>query len=130
MAHLIAIFFAFFFSLTPALAEAVGAADSNALSYAHMGVTALGLAFAIGMANQAFARRPVPLAETPTFPRYMTSYGQYMLGNGAFILFASFVFLLIVYLHKEVAQVIKLFPGAVPEQVVTAISQNEAPYLL
>ena len=130
MAHLIAIISALLMSLVPAVAQPADGADGDTLFYAHLGVTALGLLFAVRMADQAFGRRALPLAETPTFPRYMTSRGQYVLGNLAFIVFASFVFLLIVYLHKEVAQVIQLFPGAIPEQVVAAISKNEASYLL
>lgn len=129
MVHITACFAWLLLLTASALAEVSNPADSQSLYYAHLAVTALGLVFAIGMAQQAFAR-PQELADTPTFPRYMTSRGQYLLGSCAFILFACFVFLLIVYLHKEVIEVLKLFPGALSEQVVQAMSKNEAPYLL
>jgi hypothetical protein len=132
MTHLVAVLSVLFIftSLGSAWAEAANGSTDDPLFYAHLGVTALGLLFAVRMADQAFARRALPLADAPTFPRYMTSRGQYRLGNFAFIVFASFVFLLIVFLHKEVVQVIQLFPGAVPENVASAVSKNEASYLL
>jgi hypothetical protein len=117
-------------SLVPAWAEAANASESNNLFYGHVAVTALGVLFAVRMADQAFGRRALTLADTPTFPRYMTSRGQYMLGNVAFIAFASFVFLLILYLHREVVQVAEVAGLPVPKGVSDAIEKNEASYLM
>src|SRR5688572_18881849 len=116
--------------ISTASAEAAGATNTDNLFYAHVAVTALGLFFAVRMADQAFGRRALPLADTPTFPRYMTSRGQYLLGSWLFIVFAAFVFLLIVYLHKEVIQVAELAGAPVPKTVSEAVLKSEASYLM
>jgi hypothetical protein len=115
---------------TSAVAQQNGASDWPLTYYAHLAVTVLGLVFAMRMAEQAFGRREHQLADTPTFPRYMTSRGHYLLGSWAFIILAAFIFLLIVYLHKEVIQVVKVFGEPLSGKIIEAVSKNEAPYLL
>ena len=118
------------FIATSAVAQQNVAPDPQWTYYAHFAVTLLGLVFAMRMADQAFGRREHQLADTPTFPRYMTSRGHYLLGSWAFIILASFVFLLIVYLHKEVIDVVRVFDGPLSGKIIEAVSKSEAPYLL
>jgi len=114
----------------PAAAEAANAIPSEQLYYLHLAVTGLGLLFAVRMANQAFARKAFQLAETPTFPRYMTSAPQYYLGNGAFILLSSFIFLLLVLLHKDVIQIAEVASVPLPQAVFDAVKQKNVSYLM
>jgi hypothetical protein len=107
-----------------------GVLGPDGIHYAHVAVTVLGLLFAIRMADQAFGRRALQLADSPTFPRYMTSRGQYLLGSWAFIVLATFIFLLIVYLHKEVAEVAKLFGEPLSKDIIEAIQNDHASYLI
>ena len=112
----------------PAFADD-GLFDAHGIFYAHIAVTGFGMLFAAHMANQAFGRRAVQLADTPTFPRYMTSRGQYLLGSSAFIVLATFVFLLILYLHKEVVQVASVFGDQISSPIISAVEKNDASYL-
>ena len=107
-----------------------GVLGSDGIHYAHVAVTALGLLFAIRMADQAFGRRALQLADSPTFPRYMTSQGQYLLGSWAFIVLATFIFLLIVYLHKEVVEVAKLLGEPLSNDIIAAVDNDHASYLV
>jgi hypothetical protein len=107
-----------------------GVLGPDGIHYAHVAVTALGLLFAIRMADQAFGRRALQLADSPTFPRYMTSQGQYLLGSWAFIVLAAFVFLLIVYLHKEVVEVAKLLGEPLSNDIIAAVESDHASYLV
>jgi len=107
-----------------------GVLGSDGIHYAHVAVTALGLLFAIRMADQAFGRRALQLADSPTFPRYMTSQGQYLLGSWAFIVLATFIFLLIVYLHKEVVEVAKLLGEPLSNDIIAAVENDHASYLV
>jgi hypothetical protein len=131
MAQIIASIACLLLLATSALAESGNPTDSSGLYfYGHLAATAFGLIFAIRMANEAFGRRAFPLADTPTFPRYMTSRGQYLLGSGAFILFACFVFLLLVFLHKEVVQVMETAGVPLPKAIFEAVKTGETPYLM
>ena len=40
---------------------------------AHLAITLIGMMFAVRLALEAFARRPVSLADIPTVPRYLTN---------------------------------------------------------
>lgn len=129
MTRLVACIACMLLFVSPAFADD-GFLGAGGVHYAHMAVTALGLLFAIRMADQAFGRHALPLADSPTFPRYMTSRGQYLLGSWAFTVIAAFVFLLIVYLHKEVIQVAKLFGEPLSKNIIEAVSNDDASYLL
>ena len=84
----------------PALAQqGEAAADMPSLSapwFAHLAITLIGMMFAVRLALEAFARRPVSLADIPTVPRYLTSPQQYRLGSWMFVIFACGFFLLLV----------------------------------
>jgi hypothetical protein len=116
--------------ISTASAETAGAASADNAFYVHLAVTGLGLIFAVQMANQAFARKAFQLADTPTFPRYMTNAGQYYLGNGIFILFSSFIFLLLVLLHKDVIQIAEVASVPLPKALFEAVKQKEVSYLV
>ena len=103
---------------------------ADGVHYAHMAVTALGLLFAVRMADQAFGRRALQLADSPTFPRYMTSRGHYLLGSWTFNLLAAFFFLLIVYLHKEVIEVAGIFGEPLSKEIIAAVKSGNASYLM
>jgi len=93
-------------------------------------MTVLGVAVAVRLANQAFGRREVNLADVPTFPKYMTSQQQYRLGSIAFVIFASGFFLLLVYAHKEVAKAADVFGEGLAKNIIDAVKDDAAPYLL
>jgi hypothetical protein len=122
---------------SPAFAEDAGAVAQNlpwlsdSLRWlSHTLMTVGGVGVAIGLASQAFGRRQVNVANVPTFPRYMTSPQQYRLGSIVFIIFASGFFLLLVYEHKEVARVADVFGEGLAKNIINAINDDAAPYLL
>jgi hypothetical protein len=100
------------------------------LPWAHLSFTVLGMAAAMRLALQAFGRRAVQLADVPTFPKYMTSQGQYRLASLTFATFASGFFLLLVYEHKQVAAVASLFGEGLPKKIVDALENQSTPYLV
>jgi hypothetical protein len=102
----------------------------NMRSLSHTLMTIGGVGLAIGLAAQAFGRRQVNVANVPTFPRYMTSPQQYRFGSVVFVIFASGFFLLLVYEHKEVARVADLFGEGLAKNIIDAIKDDAAPYLL
>ena len=102
----------------------------NMRSLSHTLMTIGGVGLAIGLASQAFGRRQVNVANVPTFPRYMTSPQQYRFGSIVFVIFASGFFLLLVYEHKEVARVADLFGEGLAKNIIDAIKDDAAPYLL
>jgi hypothetical protein len=113
----------------PAFADQGGDAVRDILpQLAHLGITLLGLAVAARLAWQAFGRA-VPVANVPTFPRYMTSRQQYRLGSLAFILFACGFFLLLVYENRQVITLAPLIP-AIPGTILQAAKDQSAPYLI
>jgi hypothetical protein len=123
---------------SPAFAQDAGAVAQNlawlgdnlrSLS-SHTLMTIGGVGLAIGLAAQAFGRRQVNVANVPTFPRYMTSPQQCRFGSIVFIIFASGFFLLLVYEHKEVARVADLFGEGLAKNIIDAIKDDAAPYLL
>ena len=95
-----------------------------------MAITVLGAAVAIKLAFEAFARREVSVANVPTFPKYMTSPQQYRLGSFSFAAFAAGFFLLLIYRHKEVAAVSKVFGEGLSKSIIDAVEADAAPYLL
>ena len=104
-------------------------------SYAHLAVTVFACIFAMRLAATAFARPQRPLADIPTGPRYLTSPGYYLLGLVVFMALTAFIFLVLVYLHKEVISVVELIkipflPESFSKQVLDAVNTESAPYLL
>ncbi len=89
----------------------------------------LGLVAAARLASDAFARRAVPVADVPTFPKYMTSRMQYQLGSWVFIGFACGFFLLLVYLHRDVAHLASVFGDVIPKGLIDAVRDQSASYL-
>ena len=121
----------------PALAQqGEPAADMPSLSvpwFAHLAITLIGMMFAVRLALEAFARRPVSLADIPTVPRYLTSPQQYRLGSWMFVIFACGFFLLLVYEHRQVVEVAAVFQKELPEVIrdCLAAAKGESPsYLL
>src|SRR5690348_10845060 len=114
-----------------ALAQETNVApDAAAMWWAHLALTVLGTIVAARCAYQAFGRRPLQLADVPTFPKYMTSQQQYRLGSLVYMLFAASFFLLLVYLHKEVVAVAKVFDTPLSTKVIDAVNNSSSPYLL
>jgi hypothetical protein len=95
---------------------------------AHWTITVLGVVVAGRLAWQAFGRA-VPIAEVPTFPRYMTSRQQYRLGSFVFVVFSCGFFLLLVHENRDVIALAPLVP-AIPESIVQAAKDQSAPYLV
>ena len=94
-------------------------------------ITSAGTLVIMLFAMRAFDRPPVPIAEVPTFPRYMTSRMQYHLGRLVFAIFSCGVFLLLVQLHDEVVGPLGLIPGIpLPKELLSALGDPSAPYLL
>jgi hypothetical protein len=114
---------------SPASAEPAHALDifPNLIQWA---ITALVIVAAGRLAFDAFARRSVPVADVPTFPRYMTSRGQYLLGSWFFIGFACGFFLLLVYAHRQVIDTASMFGGdVIPKNILDAVKDQSASYL-
>ena len=114
---------------SPASAESAQALEISP-SLIQWAITALVIVAAGRLAFDAFARRAVPVAEVPTFPRYMTSRGQYLLGTWIFIVFACGFFLLLVYAHREVIDAASMFGGdVIPKYILDAAKDQSASYL-
>ena len=119
----------FSFIVTPAFADQGGDSAGDMLpQLAHWGITLLGLVLAARLAWQAFDRA-LPVANVPTFPRYMTSRQLYLLGNLAFILFACGFFLLLIHENRQVIMLAPLIP-AIPEPILQAAKNQSPPYLI
>jgi hypothetical protein len=83
----------------------------------HLTITFIGIMFAVRLALEAFARRPLPVADVPTSPRYMTTRLQYRFGSWTFVIFVCGFFLLLVYEHRQVVEVASVFQRELPEVV-------------
>ncbi|MFY9696764.1 MAG: hypothetical protein WAK34_00305, partial [Rhodoplanes sp.] len=99
--------------------------------WAYLAITFFGLAVAMRLALTAFDRRPVSVADVPTFPRYMTSRSQYRLGSWVFVIFACGFFLLLVREHRQVISTVSLLQASlpIPKGVLTAMEDQSPPYL-
>ncbi len=112
---------------SPAFADlAVPVVDDRAW-LAHMAMIFLGVLVAMRLAFDAFARRAVNVADVPTFPRYMTTPQQYRLASLAFMAFASAFFLLLVWRHKEVVALVKIFGEGLSKPVIEAVESEAVP---
>lgn len=119
-----------FAACSPALAEEADAAAGMLPWLTHVAITVLGMALAMRLALQAFGRRAVQVANVPTFPRYMTSPQQYRLGSWMFVIFACGFFLLLVYEHRQVVAAAAVFEDWLPKNILSAVRDESAPYLL
>ncbi len=120
-----------FLATFPAICGPALAQDGNGgydMQVAHWAITAIGMVAAARWALLAFGRA-VPVADVPTFPIYMTSRQQYRLGGWAFVAFACGFFLLLVHEHRQVVLLAKPL-DIIPKSIMTAISDQSAPYLL
>jgi hypothetical protein len=114
---------------SPALAQQAQAWDTPQ-NLIQLAVTLLGMVVAARLASDAFARRPVPVADVPTFPKYMTSRMQYRIGSWIFIVFACGIFLLLVYFHRDVANLSTAVGGdVIPKGLLDAVKDQSASYL-
>jgi hypothetical protein len=115
---------------SPAFADpAVPVVDDRAW-LAHMAMIFLGVLVAMRLAFDAFARRSLKVADVPTFPRCMTTPQQFRLGSLAFMAFASAFFLLLVWRHKEVVALVKIFGEGLSQPVIEAVESEAVPYLV
>lgn len=113
---------------SPALAQEGSTATDLLPELVQWAITLLGLAVAARLAWQAFGRA-VPVANVPTFPKYMTSRRQYLLGSSTFVLFACVFFLLLVHEHRQVITLAPLVP-AIPDSILEAVKDQSPPYLI
>jgi len=113
---------------SPAFAQQAAALEIHP-NLIQLAITVLGLVAAARLASDAFARRAVPVADVPTFPKYMTSRAQYQLGSWVFIVFACVFFLLLVYLHRDVADLSSLAGDVIPKNLIDAVKDQSASYL-
>jgi hypothetical protein len=128
MVRILASAIAFFAVCSPALAQQLNAL-SDTPQLTQLVVTVLGTGAAARLAFDAFGRRSVPVANVPTFPRYMTSRMQYRLGTLTFVILACGFFLLLVYEHRQVVKVASLF-DVIPQNILQAVDDQSAPYLM
>jgi cytochrome b561 len=106
------------------------AAEPNA-QFSNWMITSAGILVIMLFAMRAFDRPPVPIADVPTFPRYITSRMQYHLGRLVFAILSCGVFLLFVELHGELLRPLGLIPGLpLPKELLSALGDPSAPYLL
>jgi hypothetical protein len=127
MVHTVLSGILFFAICSPAVAQQREAVRDVLPQLSHWTITLLGIVVAARWAIQAFGRA-VPVADVPTFPRYMTSRRQYRLGNWIFVIFACSFFLLLVHEHRQVIAVAPHFDW-VPENILRAVKEQSAPYL-
>ncbi|MDI3559620.1 hypothetical protein [Bradyrhizobium sp. Arg816] len=114
---------------SPALADQGGDSAGDLLpQVAQWAITLLGLIVAARLAWQAFGRA-VRVADVPTFPKYMTSHRQYLLGSSAFVVFACGFFLLLVHENRQVIMLAPLVP-AIPDVILEAVKAQSPPYLI
>jgi hypothetical protein len=110
----LAVFIAALLLCGPAFADQGGDAPQEILPpLAHWAITLLGMIVAARLAWQAFGRA-VTVAESPIFPRYMTSRQQYLQGSLVFILFSCGIFLLLIHENRDVIALASLV-GAVDD---------------
>jgi hypothetical protein len=104
---------------------------SNLTVVTHAIVTLFGAFFAVRLAARAFARPPQDFVGIPTEPKYLTSAGAYKMGLYVFAGVATILFLVLLFLDKEVVAVVKLFdlPIVLPS-MVGAFDGNAVPYLV
>ena len=115
---------------SPALAQEREALLGMSPQVTHLVITLLGMVVAVRMALQAFGRRPVQVANVPTFPRYMTSPQQYRFGSWIFVLFACSFFLLLVHEHREVVAAAAVMEDWIPKNILQAVNDQSDSYLL
>src|ERR1043166_508036 len=112
---------------SPALAEEA-AVEANA-QFPNWMITSAGILVIMLFAMRAFDRPPVPIADVPTFPRYMTSRMQYHLGRLVFAILSCGVFLLFVQLHGELIRPLGLIPGIpLSQDLLSALGDPSTPY--
>jgi hypothetical protein len=102
---------------------------------AHVFITVLGVVFAMRLASVAFARPPLDFVGVPTNPKYLTDPKSYRLGSSVFVLIAAVIFVVLLFLDREVLAAVKLFqvqigPEGLLKQFVDALSDRSAPYLV
>ena len=114
----------------PASAQEAHVPDAMLPNLIQLAITLLGVVVAARLASDAFARRAVPVADVPTFPRYMTSRQQYRLGSLVFVTIACGFFLLLVYEHRQVVDVASLFDDVIPKNLLNAVKDQSASYLV
>jgi hypothetical protein len=120
------------FSVSLAICDPALAGDGNAMygmapQLTHWAITILGMGVAARLAWQAFGGT-VPVANVPTFPFYMTSRRQYRLGGGAFVVFACGFFLLLIYEHRQVIELVKPL-DIIPDNIIGAVDNQSTSYL-
>jgi len=93
----------------------------------HLAFTLLGLLAAARLAFQAFGRA-VSVNNVPTFPRYMTSPQQYLLGGSIYVAFACLFFLLLVREHRDVLALAEPFK-IIPDSILAAAKEQSASYV-
>jgi hypothetical protein len=121
----------FFVVCNHALAQQAGAVtDAQFFDAVHWIITVLGTFLAARWALEAFNRPTVPIADVPTFPRYMTSRIQYRLGSIIFVIFACGFFLLLVRLHREVVETLDALSVPIPKDILQAVKEQSASYLV
>jgi hypothetical protein len=117
-----------FFTTESALAVGSSANDqASNLYWAHMAVLIFGLIFCGVLAARAFGRS-IPLADMPTFPRYMIGRRQYQLGCGCFVALSMLIFFLLVYLNKELMPVLDVFDHDLYTKIEPYVKGESTPY--
>lgn len=96
----------------------------------HWAITVVGTFLAAWWASDAFNRPFLLIADQPTFPRYMTGRGQYLLGRLIFVIFACSFFLLLIRFHSEVVDALTDLGIPIPDKIVKAVKEQSTSYLV
>jgi hypothetical protein len=126
----------FFLLFDPALALPPSGFTAESNLTTQLIITGIGLLIAARFAFLAFERR-IPVADEPTFPKYMTSRLHYWVGCALFMIFACLFFVIIVIEHREVIKFVGLYEKILPvgvaeinQQFLQAINEQTSTYLM
>ena len=92
-------------------------------------IFALALILTAWWSAKAFDRQPINLADTPTYPKYMTRPNQYRFGKTLFVLLSVAIYALMVRYHSDLPQIIKAIKPDWYEPLKSIIEQKDPSYL-
>jgi hypothetical protein len=101
----------------------------NLIPYADWVVLALGLSFTLWLSVKVFDQS-FKLADVPTFPKYMTRWGQYHLGQILFALGCALFYALLIHYHTDIATLAAVVQPETAEKIKTLTDQKNPSYLI
>jgi hypothetical protein len=91
---------------------------------------ALAMILAAWWSAQAFDRPPIALADTPTYPKYMTRPNLYNFGEALFVALSLTIYALMIHYHTDLPELIKAIKPDWYEPLRSVIEQKDPSYLI